>query len=599
MEEPALTVRVWRKLCHILKAWRSAGDIPGMLVIFLPRLTVSYMVVTVAQMARAIAKLLGTSSSYEPKANLRILIVTDYMPPQTHGIAIRFRNYIDNMRLRGHEVQVFSTNITKDRETSFDHPNLPAIVNPFNTHNKMAYNPGVKLSYYLGAKQWDLVHLVYPSNIGVSILPVCAWRRIPVYCSHHVDMEYYIDKYMHFELFAWFGAFLYWTLVKLPAVRLANVNAAPTLTFLDAHLPAAWSGSRREGRKGPEPVRRRIPSGVAAARFKVDDPAQLEEERRDLLRSAGADPAGAACVWLMVQRLAPEKATMVLLDALATMRAQGEGRPLEVDGRPLYLVIAGDGPAREQLSHFASERALPVTFLGNLSQTALPPLYRAADVFVTCSTSETYGLTVLEALACGTPVVLPHCGVFDELWAEHDGRAAWFYYPSTSSSGAAAQGKGVGSPPSKHRGAEVGSAASGGDNQRTQRTLIEALRCASTRACKAELQARPIKASWADAADDLLAQYQQAIQANLPYRQELASFTHAFNQLARAALICLFMWWLLKEYTIELSLLASRLAGVDLETLRGPEPRKRPPFWQPLKPFLRVLAEGLRRLGED
>jgi len=158
MEEPALTVRVWRKLCHILKAWRSAGDIPGMLVIFLPRLTVSYMVVTVAQMARAIARLLGTSSSYEPKANLRILIVTDYMPPQTHGIAIRFRNYIDNMRLRGHEVQVFSTNITKDRETSFDHPNLPAIVNPFNTHNKMAYNPGVKLSYYLGAKQCDLVH---------------------------------------------------------------------------------------------------------------------------------------------------------------------------------------------------------------------------------------------------------------------------------------------------------------------------------------------------------------------------------------------------------------------------------------------------------
>ena len=114
-----------------------------------------------------------------------------------------------------------------------------------------------------------------------------------------------------------------------------------------------------------------------------------------------------------------------------------------------------------------------MTFVGNLSQTALPPLYRAADVFVTCSTSETYGLTVLEALACGTPVVLPHCGVFDELWDEHDGRAAWFYYPSTSSSGA--QGKGVGSPPSKHRGAGVGSAPAGGDNQRTQRSLIEAL----------------------------------------------------------------------------------------------------------------------------
>ena len=56
---------------------------------------------------------------------------------------------------------------------------------------------------------------------------------------------------------------------------------------------------------------------------------------------------------------------------------------------------------------------------------------------------------------------------------------------------------------------------------------------------------------------------------------------------------------IMQEYTIEISLLASRLLGVDLETLRGPEPRKRPPFWQPLKPFLRVLADALRRLGED
>lgn len=289
---------------------------------------------------------------------------------------------------------------------------------------------------------------------------------------------------------------------------------------------------------------------------------------------------------------------MTLLEALATMMEQGGGRPLEVDGRLLKLVIAGDGPARRELGQFAAERALPVTFVGNLSQTALPPLYRSADVFVTCSTSETYGLTVLEALACGTPVVLPHCGVFDELWDEHDGRATWFYSSTGASTGPSGKGLIPPSPASKIRGAGVGGAASSRP-QRTQRSLIEALHCASTRACKAELQAHPIKASWADAADGLLVHYQEAIRANLPYRQELASYTHGFNQLARAALLGLFMWWLLKEYTIEISLLASRLLGVDLETLRGPEPRKRPPFWQPLKPFLRVLADALRRLGED
>ena len=61
----------------------------------------------------------------------------------------------------------------------------------------------------------------------------------------------------------------------------------------------------------------------------------------------------------------------------------------------LKLVIAGDGPARRELGQFAAERALPVTFVGNLSQTALPPLYRSADVFVTCATSEAHLLSHL------------------------------------------------------------------------------------------------------------------------------------------------------------------------------------------------------------
>ena len=78
-----------------------------------------------------------------------------------------------------------------------------------------------------------------------------------------------------------------------------------------------------------------------------------------------------------------------LASTLSPLTSQGGGRPLEVDGRLLKLVIAGDGPARKELGQYAADRALPVTFVGNLSQTALPPFYRAADVFVTCSTSET------------------------------------------------------------------------------------------------------------------------------------------------------------------------------------------------------------------
>ena len=109
-EDPQSAFLSWRKFWNtqIVQAYLSAGDIPNILLIFIPRLTLSYFVVAVGQMGRAIARLFGTPSSYERKANLRILIITDYMPPQTHGIAIRFRNYIDHMRQKGHEVQVWA-----------------------------------------------------------------------------------------------------------------------------------------------------------------------------------------------------------------------------------------------------------------------------------------------------------------------------------------------------------------------------------------------------------------------------------------------------------------------------------------------------------
>ena len=383
--DPAESFLAFRKsgLAQFVSAWSGLGQLPFVVLIFFPRLCLSMLVVAAGQLCRGVAKILDTSSSYQRKANLRILIVTDYMPPQTHGIAIRFRQYIDCMRKLGHEVHVFSTNITKERETSFDNPNLPSIVNPFNVHNKMSYNTGVKLAWYLGAKQWDIVHLVYPSNIALCVLPVCAWRRIPMYCSHHVDMEYYVGQYVRLAWLANIGFMLYYILIKLPAMSLANVNAAPTLCFLESHMPSCGG------------ARRRIPSGVADARFKVDGAEQLERERAELLAKIGQSPKGGGkmMVWLMVQRLAPEKCTDHALQALRRLPIENGARVVQTDeGKlPVHLVVAGDGPARKSLEAYAekSNPPLPVTFLGNLPNTQLPPLYRAADVFLTCSTSET------------------------------------------------------------------------------------------------------------------------------------------------------------------------------------------------------------------
>jgi len=452
--------------------------------------------------ARSIARLFLTASGYQKKANMRILIVTDYLPPQTHGIAIRFRNYIDYMRKEGHEVQVFCTNIRRDTETSFDHPNLPSIVNPYNVKNHVAYTSGIKLAWYLGAKQWDLVHLVCPSNIPWPVLPVVAWRRIPIYVSHHVDMKYYIYEYVKVRFMADFGFAMHWLITTLPTAWLAQVNAAPTLTFLNSYISRISNSARK-----------RIPSGVAHERFMVDSKEQVSGERRAMLQRCGFAPDADVCLLLMVQRLAPEKGTMRCLEALAAVPRKGN-TPLSLDSkRPVHVLVAGEGPSRKLLENFAREHKLPVTFAGNLPNNQLPPLYRAADVFVTCSTSETYGLTVLEALACGTPAVLPHCGVFDELWI---GRIpdAWMYSDSAGPS-----------------------------------ALVESLRNAGAKEAKRYLAANPIKASWEDATEELLEQYEQAIENNLARRQALAGVVSALDSLVRVFVLTFGAWWLMRAYT--------------------------------------------------
>ena len=96
-------------MAAILEAGKGMGGLPLAVLFFIPRTSISMFVVGLAMICRAGARVFQSASGYQRKANLRLLIVTDYLPPQTHGIAIRFRQYIDYMRRAGHEVQVFCT----------------------------------------------------------------------------------------------------------------------------------------------------------------------------------------------------------------------------------------------------------------------------------------------------------------------------------------------------------------------------------------------------------------------------------------------------------------------------------------------------------
>lgn len=79
-------------------------------------------------------------------------------------------------------------------------------------------------------------------------------------------------------------------------------------------------------------------------------------------------------------------------------------------------MVAGEGPLKGALERRARERGLPVRFLGHVAdREALADLQASADVCVAPGPAETFGLSALEALACGTPVVVSASSALPEV----------------------------------------------------------------------------------------------------------------------------------------------------------------------------------------
>ena len=135
--------------------------------------------------------------------------------------------------------------------------------------------------------------------------------------------------------------------------------------------------------------------------------------RDESLRSRLA-PGGEALL-VHCSRLSPEKRPQRALGALAESRRRG---------LPAVLVVAGDGPQRRSLQ--AQARGLPVRFLRHISDRGvLARLLATADVVIAPGPVETFGLSALEALASGTPVVVSSRSALPDIVgpaADHAGR---------------------------------------------------------------------------------------------------------------------------------------------------------------------------------
>jgi glycosyltransferase involved in cell wall biosynthesis len=261
----------------------------------------------------------------------------------------------------------------------------PSIAFPPYPEVRLGY-PTAEVWRVLDVFQPDLVHLAGPVTNGFGGLKYARARHLPVVSSYHTALPEYARLYG-------LGWMVEWAWSMLRSVHNGTaVTLCPsskTIADLDARgfeRLALWA------------------RGVDSSVFK---PRPRSTDVRARLGAHDGD-----VLVLYVGRLAREKK----LDRLAAALGRFDG---------VRLALVGDGPDRSRLEQCFG--GLPVTFPGMLRGHELASAYASADIFAFPSDTDTFGNVVLEAMACGLPVVASSVGGQVDLVA--DGASGLLFDP--------------------------------------------------------------------------------------------------------------------------------------------------------------------------
>ncbi|MFU7527136.1 glycosyltransferase family 4 protein [Qipengyuania sp. ASV99] len=270
-----------------------------------------------------------------------IAIVTDAWFPQVNGVVRTLSTTCDMLRQWGHEVTV----ISPEQYRSYPAPTYPEI--------RLALTAPGAVGRQLARVRPDAVHIATEGPLGFAARRYCKNRKVPFTTAYHTQFPDYLASRTGLP------ASVFWPYIRWfhrPAQRIMVATETIRKQLREQGLTHLNHWSR----------------GVDLSCFSPDAPRPPEY----------ADLEGP--ILLYVGRIAVEKNIEAFLQC----------------DYPGTKVVVGDGPARAALEvKFPEAR-----FMGKRTGTELAGFYAGADVFVFPSKTDTFGLVMIEALACGTPV---------------------------------------------------------------------------------------------------------------------------------------------------------------------------------------------------
>ena len=312
---------------------------------------------------------------------MKVLITTDLYTTATNGVVTSVRNLSRELAEAGHEVKILTLSDTlhshKEGDIYYLH-SLPLKIYPDVRMPLPRSAHSQELLRELIAWKPDIIHSQCEFFSFHYARRIAKRTGAPLVHTYHTQYEQYVSYVMPGRRA---GDFLVKTFSR---VRLKKVDIiiAPTAKMKQV--------LEDYGVKNSIEI---VPSGICLQQHQ----GRMTAPERDKMRQVLGIPKDHKVV-LNLGRLGTEKN----LDEVVALFA------LQLQRNPdLTLLIVGDGPAREKLCRQAQELGISdhVIFTGMVEPDQVQKYYQLGDVFVSASTSETQGLTYIEAAANGLPLL--------------------------------------------------------------------------------------------------------------------------------------------------------------------------------------------------
>lgn len=309
---------------------------------------------------------------------MKVLITTDLFTTETNGVVTSIKNLVEELRKKGHEVKILTLSQTSKSYRSksvYYICSVPIKVYP-DVRMPMTYNH----KYIREIVEWkpDVIHSQCEFFSLQFALKISKKTNAPIVHTYHTLYEQYVHYLVPGKHL---GRFV---------VRSVTKNRLKSTSAVIVPTAKVEKALNSYGIDKPIYV---VPSGIDLAQHKL----MLPKEERDAMRTE-LGIAKDEMVFINLGRLGDEKNIEELVGYFADVTQRHH---------KVKFLIVGDGPARKRLEHMAKELKIDhlVIFTGMVKPEMVQKYYKLGDIFISASTSETQGLTYVEAAANGLPLL--------------------------------------------------------------------------------------------------------------------------------------------------------------------------------------------------